>query len=81
MEQEGKDDDIDEDSCVEINDVLKERAALAIQLVTCELTQSSRVKGDLAQNRHIGLSESAASGVVCSSLMVSLTRIQQSFVL
>lgn len=81
MEQEGKDDDIDEDSCVEISDVLKERAALAIQLVTCELTQSSRVKGDLAQKRHTGLSESAASGVVCSSLMVSLTRIQQSFVL
>ncbi|KAG0602612.1 hypothetical protein M758_10G027100 [Ceratodon purpureus] len=79
-QEEHNDNDIDEDSCV-VNDVLKEKAALAMRLVTCELTQSSRIKGDLAQNRHIALSECAASGVVCSSLMISLTRIQQSFVL
>lgn len=69
MDQEGqKHDEIDEDSCV-VNDVLKEKAALAIGLVACELTQKGRVKGDLAQNRRTGLSKSAASGVVYSSLM------------
>nr|AML79627.1 putative LOV domain-containing protein [Timmia austriaca] len=78
--EDQEDDENDDDSCT-VNDVLKEKASLAMRLITCELTQSSRIKGDLAQSRHIGLSESAASGVVCSSLMLSLTRIQQSFVL
>nr|AML76465.1 putative LOV domain-containing protein [Plagiomnium insigne] len=68
--------EIDEDSCT-VDEALKEKAALALQAVACELTQSSRIKGDLAQSRPM----SGATGVVCSSLMVSLTRIQQSFVL
>nr|AML78154.1 putative LOV domain-containing protein [Philonotis fontana] len=70
----------DDDSCT-VNDALKEKAALALRAVTRELTQSSRIKGDLAHSRPIGLSGNTATGVVCSSLMISLTRIQQSFVL
>nr|AML76406.1 putative LOV domain-containing protein [Diphyscium foliosum] len=71
----------EEDAPSTVNALVKEKAALAVQKVTGELTLSSRVKGALAQNRRIGLSESAANGVVCSSLMLSLTRIQQSLVL
>lgn len=64
-----------------VNDDVKEKAAVAVQTVTGELTRSSRVKGALEQNRRIGLSECAAKGVVSSSLLLSLTRIQQSLVL
>lgn len=67
---------VDEDECT-VDEALKEKAAMALRAVTSELTQSSRIKGDLAHSRPVG----GVNGVVCSSLMVSLTRIQQSFVL
>nr|AML76523.1 putative LOV domain-containing protein [Scouleria aquatica] len=74
-------DDEDDGEPATVNEDLKQKAALAVQRVTGELTQSSRVKGAVLQKRRIGLSESAAKGVVSSSLMLSLTRIQQSLVL
>nr|AML78743.1 putative LOV domain-containing protein [Neckera douglasii] len=80
VREEHIDTENDEDSPL-VDEALKEKAALALRAVTCDLTQSSRIKGDLALNRPIRLSESAATGVVCSSLTISLTRIQQSFVL
>nr|AML79180.1 putative LOV domain-containing protein [Aulacomnium heterostichum] len=81
MDQEEQiDNENDEDSST-ADEALKYKAAFALRAVTCELTQSSRIKGDLVHSRPIRLSDSAATGVVCSSLMVSLTRIQQSFVL
>nr|AML77039.1 putative LOV domain-containing protein [Ceratodon purpureus] len=64
-----------------VNEDLKKKAALAVQRVTGELTQSCRVEGAVLQNRRVGLSDCAANGVVSSSLMLSLTRIQQSLVL
>nr|AML79628.1 putative LOV domain-containing protein [Timmia austriaca] len=74
---------VDEDETVpsSVNEAVKQKAALAVQRVAGELTQSSRVEGALQQNRRIGLTESTANGVVNSSLMLSLTRIQQSLVL
>nr|AML76407.1 putative LOV domain-containing protein [Diphyscium foliosum] len=78
--EEDEEEDDDNLTCT-VTELIKEKAALAMRLVTCELTHSSRVKGALVQSRQVGLSESAANGVVCSSLMISLTRIQQSFVL
>jgi hypothetical protein len=47
-----------------------------VQRVTGELTQ-----GSASRDRRVGLSDCAANGVVSSSLMLSLTRIQQSLVL
>jgi len=81
MDQEEQIDNGNDDDSSTVDEALKEKAAFALRAVTCELTQSSRIKGALAQSRPIRSSESAATGVVCSSLMVSLTRIQQSFVL
>nr|AML79556.1 putative LOV domain-containing protein [Leucodon brachypus] len=80
VQEEHIDTENDEDSPL-VDEALKEKSALALRAVSCELTQSSRIKDDLALNRPTRLSESAATGVVCSSLMISLTRIQQSFVL
>lgn len=71
----------EEDDDAAVDEAVKRKAALAVQKVTCELTQSSRVRGDLIENRCVGLSDCAANGVVSSSLMLSLTRIQQSLVL
>nr|AML77641.1 putative LOV domain-containing protein [Encalypta streptocarpa] len=76
-EEEDQKDEESDDEIYLVDNVLKEKAALAMRLVTCELTQSSRIKGDLAQSRP----ERVATGVVCSSLIISLSRIQQSFVL
>lgn len=70
----------EEDTCT-IREADQKRASSAVDNVTRELTQLSKVTGALAQNRCIGLAESSANGVVCSSLMGSLARIQQSFVL
>nr|AML79656.1 putative LOV domain-containing protein [Atrichum angustatum] len=70
----------EEDTC-RIREADQIRASSAVSNVTRELTQLSKVTGALAQNRCIGLAESSANGVVCSSLMGSLARIQQSFVL
>nr|AML78692.1 putative LOV domain-containing protein [Calliergon cordifolium] len=64
----------DEAEPTTIDEAVKQKAALAVQRVTGELTQSSRVAGGL-------FSDCAANGVVSSSLMLSLTRIQQSLVL
>ncbi|XP_024396813.1 protein TWIN LOV 1 [Physcomitrium patens] len=71
----------DEDSLFPVNEGVNQKATLAVEKVTSELTQLSRVKGALEKNRRVGLSESAAKGVVSSSLMLSLTRIQQSLIL
>lgn len=70
----------EEDTCT-IREADQKRATSAVDNVTRELTQLSKVTGALARNRCIGLAESSANGVVCSSLMGSLARIQQSFVL
>nr|AML79543.1 putative LOV domain-containing protein [Hedwigia ciliata] len=78
MDQEEQVDNENDDDSYTVDDVLKDKAALALRAVTYELTQSSRIKGDLGESRPGGLLE---NGVVCSSLMISLTRIQQSFVL
>lgn len=64
-----------------VNEDVKQNAALVVQRVTRELTQSCRVEGEVLRNRRAGLSDCAANGVVSSSLMLSLTRIQQSLVL
>lgn len=73
---EEEEEQVNEDECT-VDEALKEKAAMALRAVTSELTQSSRIKGDLAHSRPVG----GVNGAVCSSLMVSLTRIQQSFVL
>nr|AML78442.1 putative LOV domain-containing protein [Frisvollia varia] len=64
-----------------LNEDVKQKAALAVQRVTGELTQSCIVEGEVLRNRRTGLSDCAANGVVSSSLMLLLTRIQQSLVL
>nr|AML78741.1 putative LOV domain-containing protein [Neckera douglasii] len=77
----GEADEEDEAEPATIDEVVKQKAALAVQRVTGELTQSSRVAGELVQDRCMTFSDCAANGVVSSSLMLSLTRIQQSLVL
>nr|AML79179.1 putative LOV domain-containing protein [Aulacomnium heterostichum] len=79
--REGEVDEEDEAEPATVDEAVKQKAALAVQRVTGELTQSSRVRGGLVQNRCVALSDCAANGVVSSSLMLSLTRIQQSLVL
>nr|AML79542.1 putative LOV domain-containing protein [Hedwigia ciliata] len=82
--RDGEDARVDEEDEAEpatVNKAVRQKAALAVQRVTGELAQCSRVRGDLVQNRSVGLSDCAAKGVVSSSLMLSLTRIQQSLVL
>nr|AML76464.1 putative LOV domain-containing protein [Plagiomnium insigne] len=74
-------DEEDETEPAVVDEAVKQKAALAVQRVASELTQSSRVRGDLVQKRCVGFSDCAANGVVSSSLMLSLTRIQQSLVL
>ncbi|CAM6063009.1 unnamed protein product [Sphagnum tenellum] len=62
----------------------KGRAACAVQTILCNLMENSRIGGGgrgVAETRCKEIAESAVGGVVCSSLMLSLTRIQQSFVL
>jgi PAS domain S-box-containing protein len=61
----------------------KGRAACAVQTILCNLMENSRIGGGrgVAETRCKEIAESAVAGVVCSSLMLSLTRIQQSFVL
>nr|AML76646.1 putative LOV domain-containing protein [Pulvigera lyellii] len=74
-------DEEDEAEPTTVDEAVKQKAAMAVQRVTGELTQSSKIKGDLVQNRCVGFSDCVANGVVSSSLMLSLTRIQQSLVL
>jgi hypothetical protein len=61
----------------------KGRAACAVQTILCNLMENSRIGGGrgVAETRCKEIAESAVAGVVCSSLMLPLTRIQQSFVL
>nr|AML78287.1 putative LOV domain-containing protein [Lycopodium deuterodensum] len=59
----------------------KRRAATAVRSVLSDIINSSKSQGGVAEQRFICLAESAAMGVICSSLMLSLTQIQQSFVL
>nr|AML79324.1 putative LOV domain-containing protein [Dendrolycopodium obscurum] len=56
-------------------------AATAVRSVLSDIIKSSKTQGGVAEQRFICLAESAAMGVICSSLMLSLTQIQQSFVL
>nr|AML76952.1 putative LOV domain-containing protein [Spinulum annotinum] len=65
----------------EVEEKDERRATIAVRSVLSELTKSSKSKGGIAEQRCMSLAESASLGVVCSSLMLSLTRIQQSFVL
>nr|AML78288.1 putative LOV domain-containing protein [Lycopodium deuterodensum] len=65
----------------EVEEKDERRATTAVRSVLSELTKSSKSKGGIAEQRCMSLAESASVGVVCSSLMLSLTRIQQSFVL
>nr|AML78595.1 putative LOV domain-containing protein [Takakia lepidozioides] len=71
----------EEEDTPEIKKADQERAAFAVRAILCQLAESSKIKGGLVEKRCTGLSEGAARGVVCSSLMLSLTQIQQSFVL
>lgn len=75
----GKVDEEEDAEPAMVNEAVKQKAALAVQRVTGELTQSC--KGSASRDRCVGLSDCAANGVVSSSLMLSLTRIQQSLVL
>nr|AML76951.1 putative LOV domain-containing protein [Spinulum annotinum] len=59
----------------------KRKAATAVRSVLSDIIKSSKSEGGVAEQRFICLAESAAMGVICSSLMLSLTQIQQSFVL
>nr|AML77144.1 putative LOV domain-containing protein [Phlegmariurus squarrosus] len=67
--------------CGDMKEENKCRAATAVRAVLSELTKSSKSKIGVAEQRCISLAQSAAAGVVCSSLMLSLAQIQQSFVL
>nr|AML79445.1 putative LOV domain-containing protein [Huperzia selago] len=69
-----------EEEC-EMKEENKCRADTAVRAVLSELTKASKSKIGVAEQRCISLAQSAAVGVVCSSLMLSLTQIQQSFVL
>ncbi len=76
-------DEEDHHKCV-AKDEDKGRAACAVQTILCNLMENSRIGGGgrgVAETRCKEIAESAVAGVVCSSLMLSLTRIQQSFVL
>ncbi|CAK9869389.1 unnamed protein product [Sphagnum jensenii] len=80
------DDDVgdtdEEQTCVVAKEEDKGRAACAVQTILCDLMENSRIGGGVADKRcNLELVESQVAGVVCSSLMLSLTRIQQSFVL
>jgi PAS domain S-box-containing protein len=77
------DEEEDHHKCV-AKDEDKGRAACAVQTILCNLMENSRIGGggrSVAETRCKDIAESAVAGVVCSSLMLSLTRIQQSFVL
>ncbi len=77
------DEEEDHHKCV-VKDEDKGRAACAVQTILCNLMENSRIGaggGGVAETRCKEIAESAVAGVVCSSLMLSLTRIQQSFVL
>ncbi|CAK9867075.1 unnamed protein product [Sphagnum jensenii] len=76
------DEEEDNHKCV-AKDEDKGRAACAVQTILCNLMENSRIGGGrgVAETRCKEIAESAVGGVVCSSLMLSLTRIQQSFVL
>nr|AML77763.1 putative LOV domain-containing protein [Schistochila sp. BC-2016] len=54
------------------------KAATATRIIVSQLVESSKGKGEVLQRRDF---QCTAAGVVSSSLMLSLTRIQQSFVL
>ncbi|CAM6018729.1 unnamed protein product [Sphagnum balticum] len=72
----------DDETCVVAKEEDKDRAACAVQTILCDLMENSRIGGGVADKRcNLELVESQVAGVVCSSLMLSLTRIQQSFVL
>jgi hypothetical protein len=72
----------EEQTCVVAKEEDKGRAACAVQTILCDLMENSRIGGGVADKRcNLELVESQVAGVVCSSLMLSLTRIQQSFVL
>lgn len=57
------------------------KATNATRSIVSQLVESSKGKGEVLESRSKPLSGCSASGVVCSSLLLSLTRIQQSFVL
>ncbi|CAM6122109.1 unnamed protein product [Calypogeia fissa] len=57
------------------------KATSATRSIVSQLVESSKGKGEVLESRNKWLSECTASGVVCSSLMLSLARVQQSFVL
>ncbi|KAJ7550366.1 hypothetical protein O6H91_07G097500 [Diphasiastrum complanatum] len=65
----------------EVKEEDKRKAATAVRSVLSGIRKSSKSQGEVAEQRFICLSESATMGVICSSLMLSLTQIQQSFVL
>nr|AML77430.1 putative LOV domain-containing protein [Scapania nemorea] len=56
-------------------------ATRATRSIVTQLVESSKGKGEVIESRDKQVSECTTSGVVCSSLLLSLTRIQQSFVL
>nr|AML78901.1 putative LOV domain-containing protein [Pseudolycopodiella caroliniana] len=72
---------LDVEGNFDVEEEEKRKAATAVRSVVSELTKSSESKGGIAVERSISLAQSGSVGVVCSSLMLSLTHIQQSFVL
>nr|AML77670.1 putative LOV domain-containing protein [Selaginella willdenowii] len=77
-EEEDEDEDEEEEEC-NVTEDDKQRAFAAVKSVLTELADSSN-KG-VGPRRSKSLSGAVSRGVVCTSLMLSLTRIQQSFVL
>eukprot|EP00897_Mesotaenium_endlicherianum_P007625 jgi/Mesen1/6891/ME000353S05916 len=63
----------------EVRDHDEGRAKSAVTAVLGDLAEASRAL--MCQERRVALAESASRGVVCSSLLMPLVRIQQSFVL
>ncbi|CAM6082532.1 unnamed protein product [Calypogeia fissa] len=57
------------------------KATSATRTIVSQLVESNKGKGEVLESRNKWLSECTALGVVCLSLMLSLARVQQSFVL
>nr|AML76755.1 putative LOV domain-containing protein [Danaea nodosa] len=72
-----------EDRKCEALEADKQKSLDAVQSVLCELKESSRRKGAEVTDRKCSTTAATAAGerVLCSSLMLALTKIQQSFVL
>nr|AML79587.1 putative LOV domain-containing protein [Phaeoceros carolinianus] len=63
----------------EVQEAEETRARNAVQSVVRELTRCSG--GNVTDKRGVSLEDSAALGIVCSSLLLALNRVKQSFVL